>query len=143
MPGPETLLRLGRWESPDRTWSPDSISMGRNRTGAFSSQSGGRAFPWRDRALPSGVGARSPFSDALEVWKPEPNERRGAQPKLSDLANDTARTLRLVFHFPLLHAEGFLGSLFKLMGVALEAPDHTTFFRRSAELKISPCATRS
>ena len=75
--------------------------------------------------------------DALKAWKAKPNGRRGAQPKFSDLAIETALTLRLVFHLPLRQAEGLLGSLFKLMGVSLKAPDHTTLSRRSASLSVS------
>ena len=57
---------------------------------------------------------------ALKAWNAKPTGRRGAQPKFSDLAIETALTMRLVFHLPLRQAEGFLGSLFKLMGVSLE-----------------------
>lgn len=39
--------------------------------------------------------------EALDAWKAQPNGRRGAQPKFSDLAIVTALTLRLVFHLPL------------------------------------------
>ena len=46
-------------------------------------------------------------------------------------------TLRLVFHLPLRQSEGFLRSLFKLMGVDLDVPDHTTLSRRSASLDVS------
>ncbi len=73
--------------------------------------------------------------DALKAWKAKPTGRRGAQPKFSDLAIETAVTLRLVFHLPLRQAEGFLGCLFKLMEVDLEVPDHTTLSRCSALLK--------
>ena len=49
----------------------------------------------------------------------------GAPPKYSDLAIETALTLRLLFHLPLRQAEGFLTSLFHLMGLDLRSPDHT------------------
>ena len=52
--------------------------------------------------------------EAIEAWKAKPSGRRGAQPKFSDLAIETALTLRLVFHLPLRQAEGFLRSLFRL-----------------------------
>ena len=74
---------------------------------------------------------------ALDDWKAKPTGRRGAQPKFSDLAIETALTLRLVFHLPLRQLEGFLGSLFRLLGVSLEVPDHTTLSRRSARLQVS------
>ena len=75
--------------------------------------------------------------DALKAWRAKPTGRRGAQPKFSDLAIETALTMRLVFHFPLRQSEGFLGSIFKLMGVDLAVPDHTTLSRRSASLDVS------
>ena len=75
--------------------------------------------------------------EAIEAWKARPNGRRGAQPKFSDLAIETALTLRLVFHLPLRQTEGFLRSLFKLMGVEFDVPDHTTLSRRGAALKVS------
>ena len=75
--------------------------------------------------------------DAIEAWKAKPSGRRGAQPKFSNVAIETALTMRLVFHLPLRQTEGFLGSLFKLMGVDLEVPDHTTLSRRSASLYVS------
>lgn len=38
---------------------------------------------------------------------------------------------------PLRQTEGFIRSLFKLMDVELNAPDHTTLSRRGADLKVS------
>ena len=75
--------------------------------------------------------------EAVDAWKAKPSGRRGAQPKFSDLAIETALTVRLVFHLPLRQAEGFLGSLFRLMGVELDVPDHTTLSRRGASLDVS------
>jgi hypothetical protein len=74
--------------------------------------------------------------DAIESWKPAPTGRRGAQRKFSDHAIETALILRLVFKLPLRQAEGFLRSVLSLMGVALEAPDHTTLSRRSQSLNV-------
>ena len=74
--------------------------------------------------------------DAIASWKPAPSGRRGAQRKFSDHAIETALTLRLVFKLPLRQAEGFLRSLLSLMGVNLEAPDHTTLSRRSQRLDL-------
>ena len=44
--------------------------------------------------------------------------------------------MRLVFGLPLRQAEGFLRSLFGLMGVDLQVPDHTTLSRRGRGLGI-------
>ena len=46
-------------------------------------------------------------------------------------------TLRLIFHLPLRQAEGFLTSLFRLMGLDLPSPDHTTLSRRGQYLDVT------
>ena len=74
--------------------------------------------------------------EAVASWRPIPVGRRGAQPKFSDTAIETALTLRLVFGLPLRQAEGFLRSLLQLMALDLEAPDHTTLSRRGRHLDI-------
>jgi hypothetical protein len=63
---------------------------------------------------------------AIRAWKPRASRKRGAPRKYSGLAIETALTLRAVFQLPLRQAEGFLRSLLELMGLSLEAPDHTT-----------------
>ena len=75
-------------------------------------------------------------SDAIDAWRPEPSGRGGAQRRFSDLAIETALTVRLVFRLPLRQTEGFLRSVLSLMGVALDAPDHTTLSRRSQSLDV-------
>ncbi len=75
-------------------------------------------------------------ADTIASWKPEPTGRRGARMKFSDHAIGTALTLRLIFKLPLRQAEGFLRSVLSLMGVDLEAPDHTTLSRRSQSLNV-------
>ena len=73
---------------------------------------------------------------AIKGWKPKPSGRRGAPKKYSDLAIETALALRFVFHLPLRQTEGFLNSLFEMMGLDLPAPDHTTLSRRSKQLNV-------
>ena len=75
-------------------------------------------------------------ADAADAWRPSPSGRPGAPMKFSDCAIETALTLRLVFRLPLRQAEGFLRSVLSLMGVDLEAPDHTTLSRRSQSLAV-------
>ena len=75
--------------------------------------------------------------DAIAAWKPEAGGRRGGQRKYSDLAIETGLTLRLLFHLPLRQAEGFLTSLFRLMGLNLRVPDHTTLSRRGQHLDVN------
>ena len=70
-------------------------------------------------------------------WLDAPPEsgRRGGQRRYSDLAIETALTLRLIYHLPLRQAEGFLHALFGMMRLDLSAPDYTTLSRRSQHLR--------
>jgi hypothetical protein len=74
---------------------------------------------------------------AIRAWNAKASGKRGAPQKYSDLAIETALTLRAVFQLPLRQAEGFLRSLLNLMDVDLEAPDHTTLSRRSTGLRVA------
>ncbi len=74
---------------------------------------------------------------AIAAWEPDRAGTLGAQRKYSDLAIESALTLRLLFHLPLRQAEGFLASLFVLMGLALRSPDHTTLSRRGQHLDLT------
>ncbi len=75
-------------------------------------------------------------TDAIDAWRPAPCGQRGGQRKFSNLAIETALTLRLIFRLPLRQAEGFLRSVLSLMHVDLDAPDHTTLSRRSQYLTV-------
>ena len=68
---------------------------------------------------------------------------RGGQRRYSDLAIETALTLRLIYHLPLRQAEGFLTSLFAMMELDLPAPDYTTVSRRGQHLprRLRPVPT--
>ena len=74
-------------------------------------------------------------SEALAAWTPGRSGRRGGQRRYSDLAIETALTLRLLYHLPLRQAEGFLHALFGMMRLDLSAPDYTTLSRRSQHLR--------
>ena len=76
-------------------------------------------------------------ADAIAAWTPDGENRRGGQRKYSDVAIETALTLRLLFHLPLRQTEGFLRSLFQLMGHGLPSPDHTTLSRRGQHLEVT------
>ncbi len=75
-------------------------------------------------------------SAAIKAWTAKSSGQRGAPRKYSDLAIETALTLRLVFRLPLRMAEGFLRSLLAMMDLTLEAPDHTTLSRRGKGLRV-------
>ena len=72
--------------------------------------------------------------DAIATWEAVGVGTRGGQLQYSDLAIETALTLRLIFHLPLRQTVGFLTSIFWMLGLALSAPDHTTLSRRGQYL---------
>jgi len=88
--------------------------------------------------------------DAIAGWAAEPCTTRGGQPLsasltllrgiatrwYSSLAILTALTLRAVFRLAYRQAEGLLGSVIGLLGLALPVPDHTTLSRRAATLEV-------
>ena len=74
-------------------------------------------------------------SEAIAAWTPRRSGRRGGQRRYSDLAIETALTLRLLYHLPPRQAEGFLHALFGMMRLDLSAPDYTTLSRRSQHLR--------
>ena len=74
-------------------------------------------------------------SEAIAAWTPGRSGRRGGQRRYSDLAIETALTLRLLSHLPLRQAEGFLHALFGMVRLDLSVPDHTTLSRRSQHLR--------
>ena len=77
------------------------------------------------------------FTDeAIEAWAAEPRTTRGGQPWYSALAILTALTLRAVFRLAYRQAEGLIGSIVGLLGLALRVPDHTTLCRRAATLEV-------
>ena len=74
-------------------------------------------------------------SEVIAAWTPRRSGRRGGQRRYSDLAIETALTLRLLYHLPLRQAEGFLHALFGMMRLGPAAPDYTTLSRRSQYLR--------
>lgn len=71
------------------------------------------------------------FSDEVrEQWRYTGEKQRGAQFVYSDWAITILWTLKKLFHLPNRAAEGFVRSMFALMGVTLPVPDHTTLSRR-------------
>ena len=74
--------------------------------------------------------------DAIDAWTPEKNGKRGGQQEYSNIAIESALSLRLIFHLPLRQTEGFLGSIFKLMSLDLPCPDHTTLSRRNRKVNV-------
>jgi hypothetical protein len=64
-------------------------------------------------------------------WGAERRTSRGGQPRYSAVAITTALTLRAVFRLALRQTEGLIGSIVRLLGLALAVPDHSTLSRRA------------
>jgi len=82
--------------------------------------------------------------DELRGWDTPAHGKRkpGGQQRYSDHAIETALTVGMVFHLALRQTEGFLRSLFSLLGVDSRTPDHTTISRRARKLgKLPICST--
>ena len=75
-------------------------------------------------------------AEAVAAWKAGPRTGRGARPSYSGLAIATALTLRAVFDLALRQTEGLIGSVLRLLGLDLPAPDHSTLSRRAETLEM-------
>jgi hypothetical protein len=83
--------------------------------------------------------------DELVTWGPLARSRRkpGGQQRYSNQAIETALTVGMVFHLALRQTEGFLRSLFALLGLDCRVPDHTTISRRARKLGKLPIRSAS
>ena len=76
--------------------------------------------------------------DVTDSWiEPNPTGRRGASPTYTNLAIATFETLKSVYGLAGRQTEGFIASLFELMGVDLPVPEHSTVSRRKGKLSIT------
>lgn len=75
--------------------------------------------------------------DVVSNWlTKEKTGRRGASNTYSDVAIATTGTIQLLFGLASRQTEGFLQSLFELIGMELPVPDHTTISRRRGKLEV-------
>lgn len=74
--------------------------------------------------------------DVQENWKYKGPKQRGAQFEYSDQAIESMLMLKEIFHLTNRGVEGFVRSLFQLMGVHLPVPDHTTLSTRGKQLDV-------
>jgi IS5 family transposase len=98
-----------------------------------------RVTNWRDydTALRNRGSLTIWFTDeALAGWKEQPRTTPGGQPHYSDLAIETALTLRAVFRLALRQSEGLIGSIMRMLEIDLPVPDHTTLSRRACGLPV-------
>jgi len=77
------------------------------------------------------------LSDDFEKnWQHEGEKQRGGQFDYSDQAILIMLTVKEVFHLTNRQVEGFMRSLFALLGIGLSVPDHSTLSRRGKGLKV-------
>jgi hypothetical protein len=75
--------------------------------------------------------------DAIEGWKDQSPPQQGAQWIFTDLAIQTCLQIKVVYGLGLRETEGFIASLFELMGLEeLPVPDYTTLSKRQGDLDV-------
>ena len=73
--------------------------------------------------------------EVIGQWRLEQKTgRRGASNYYSEVAIATMATVQSLFHLAGRQTEGFVESLFTLMGVDVEVPDNSTLSRRLGKL---------
>jgi len=77
-------------------------------------------------------------NEAIAAWKGLPSGKQGGQLRYSELAIETALTLRVVFRLAPRQCEGLIGSIMHMLGIDLAVPDHTTLSRRARRLEVEP-----
>jgi hypothetical protein len=77
------------------------------------------------------------LSDDFEKsWQYAGEKQRGSQFDYSVQAITIMLMMKNVFHLPNRATEGFVVSVFAMLGVKLSVPDHTTLSRRGKDLKV-------
>ena len=75
--------------------------------------------------------------EAIQNWKAEREPQQGAQWIFTDRAIETCLQIKMVYGLGLRETEGFVESLFELMGLEdLPVPDYTTLSKRQGDLDI-------
>ena len=74
--------------------------------------------------------------EALVSWRAQSRKTPGGQPHYSNLAIETALTLRAVFRLALRQSEGLIGSIMELLEIDLPVPDHSTLSRRACGVPV-------
>jgi hypothetical protein len=75
--------------------------------------------------------------EAIAGWKGQPRTTTsGGQRHYSDLAIETALTLRAVVRLALRQSAGLIGSIMKILEIDLAVPDHTTLRLRACRLPV-------
>jgi hypothetical protein len=74
--------------------------------------------------------------DVKAGWLHQEPQQQGHPMIFSDTAIEAALTIRSVYHLPLRQTEGFLLSIFDLLGIILPVPDYTTICKRAGGLLV-------
>ena len=74
--------------------------------------------------------------EVVKSWKYVGEAQRGGQFEYSDCCIQTLLLLKVAFKLAFRQLEGFAGSVFKLMGIALKMPSYSQICRRQKGLKI-------
>lgn len=75
--------------------------------------------------------------DFEKNWRYAGEKQRGSQFEYSDKAIEIMLTIKEVFHLTNRQTEGFLGSLFTMLKIALPVPDHSTLSKRGKKVSVS------
>ena len=73
---------------------------------------------------------------AIEHWKADRPPQQGAQWVFTDRAIQTCLQIKVVYGLTLRETEGFVASIFRLMGAALPVPDYSTLSKRQGDLDV-------
>lgn len=110
------------------------LKFNNNRSKRFRAQYRIRNWPQYDAGLRQ-RGDLTLWLDeaAIAGWSAPRRATPGGQARYSNFAIELVLMLRLVYHLALRQAEGFVSSIFRLLGLALPIPDHTTLSRRGRD----------
>ena len=95
-----------------------------------------RSWPAYEAALRKRGDVTVWFDQLPDAWNAPSSGLPGGQRRYSDLAIVTVLTPLTVLHLALRQAEGFVGSLIRLMGLDLDTPDHTALSQRGGSLHV-------
>ena len=74
--------------------------------------------------------------EAIEKWEYDGPNQQGAQWGYTDLAIRTCLEIKLAYELTLRQVEGFVGSIFELMGVDLDVPDYSLLSKRQSGVEV-------
>lgn len=77
--------------------------------------------------------------DVAKQWyESEPKKRKRGRPRTySNLAIETCAILRVLYKLPYRNCQGFVMSIFKLMGLAINTPSYSQICKRQSQIELS------